>query len=110
MAFAALDLLARVVTPFASHFGGFCRLTVDTAGAGLRVSTGLDANLAAQGIVHACQRPVLAPLAEILVDGLPGRIILGQHPPRTATAEQIENPVDDGAHIRVSMPATARFG
>ena len=48
---------------------------------------GLDANLASQGIVHARQRPVLAPLAEILVDGLPGRVVLGQHPPRAASAE-----------------------
>src|SRR5215203_1663446 len=69
MPLSAFDLLGPVLTTLLStHAGSLGRLTVDDACAGQGVP--LEANSLAQGGVHLLPRPIQAPAAKVVVDGL----------------------------------------
>src|SRR5918995_2550254 len=45
--------------------------------------------------MHPLPRPIQAPGAEVVIDGLPGREAVGQQPPSAATADDVEDGVCD---------------
>lgn len=54
-----------------------------------------DVHIAPQEVRHKLPGTILAPLAEIVIDDLPGRQVMKQHSPGTATALQREEAVED---------------
>ena len=91
VAFAARDLLAAVVAAPAAATGRLDRLTVTTAGAGLRITSQLHAPLLAPRRVEPLPGAVEAPLAEGVKDRLPGRELVGQQAPGPAGTDDIEH-------------------
>src|SRR5215210_7206767 len=92
---AANPLTAVISSFFAAHSRRFGRLGVDHPSAGLRVSPQSYPQALAQRGVQTLPRPVDAPSPEPVVDGLPGREVSGQQPPRAATLEHVEEGVED---------------
>jgi hypothetical protein len=87
MALSALDLLAAIVSSLSSHTGGLHRLAIHYARAGLRFSLHAEAQTFSQGGVQPLPGTVDAPSSEVMVDGLPGRKVVRQQAPGTATTE-----------------------
>jgi hypothetical protein len=56
---------------------------------------GGDPDIAAEQVMHQLPGAVLAPLLKVMVDDPPRGQIMGQHAPGTATAQQIEDAVED---------------
>jgi hypothetical protein len=52
---------------------------------------------------------VIAPDAKVIVDALPLWVILGQHAPLGATDQNVQERIDDLAHLQASWSATG-FG
>src|SRR5579864_7004960 len=99
MAFAAADLLAAVGSHFRAPLGRLDRLTVDAGDAGSRIAASLRTNTPAKDVEQAVPGAVLLPLLEIVVDGFPGRQIIGQSSPRATLAGKVQDGVDDFTHI-----------
>src|SRR5215210_4192841 len=112
MALSALYLLAAVVSSLlSSHASGFHRLTIRYASTELRVSPHAQAHPLAQGSVHPLPRAVDAPSSEVMVDGLPGRKVVRQKTPGTATTDYVEDCVKDlaqGVYSRASRSFRGR--
>ena len=62
-----------------------------------------------QPVVDALPGAVIAPNTEVMVDTLPVRIILGQHTPLGASDQNIQDGIDDLAHVQAAW-STTRFG
>ena len=65
-----------------------------------------------QKLVNEKPRFILAPLIVVVINALPGGIIVGQHPPLTPRRHNIQNGIDDDALIPFSQmtPTSGRFG
>jgi len=94
MPFAPADLLARIVAAQPALFGRLDALAIHNRRARLRVSPGGAAYRRPQRIVHPLPGSIPPPGPDVPVDGLPGRIIFGQHSPGAAAAEQVQDAVD----------------
>jgi hypothetical protein len=95
----------------ASHARGPDRLGVHDRGAGLGVPSKPCAQEFAQFGVQALPGTVDAPLPEPVVDGLPGRELSGQKPPRTAALEDVEDGVEDRPQaMKPGAPFSGGFG
>src|SRR5262245_19761206 len=81
MSFAPIDLFALVIAPDTGDLSGFDALAIQTARGRVLVTPPLSSHLGAQGVVDPLPRPLLLPLAKIMIDALPVGILLGQHPP-----------------------------
>ena len=66
-----------------------------TAALGARSRPSASRTASLKTIVGPVQPAVYPPLAEVVVDRLPGRVFFGQHPPRTPAPEQVEDGVRD---------------
>src|SRR5215212_11888159 len=96
MALSAFDLLGSVVTTLYSAYAGrFDRLTVDDASTGLGVSLQAHPHPLAQGGVHPLPGSIQTPGAEVVVDALPGWVLVREQSPGTAAADEVENGVED---------------
>src|SRR5262249_50717409 len=95
MPLAAGDLLAAVVALGATGLGGLDRLAIDNGGTGCRLLAGGCSDLSPQGGVDVLPGAVVPPGVEVVADGLPGREVVGQHPPRTAAPVHVQGRVDD---------------
>src|SRR5262249_56162879 len=71
------------------------RLAVQVGGARGPLAAGLLADAVAQGVVDPVPGAVLAPLAEVVVGGGPGRVDLGQGAPLAAGAVDVQDGVHD---------------
>ena len=89
----------------AAAVGRLDRLAVHSQRLGLGRGTGLDADLLAERGMDLLPDARQTPVAEQPVDGLPGREVVGQHPPRPAGAEVVEDGVDHRAAIDGGRPA-----
>jgi hypothetical protein len=86
--------------------GALDRLRVDDPRRRLDVLAALlDPDPLAQRVVDAVDGAVLAPPVEVPVHGLPGREVLGQHPPRAARAVDVQDRVDDLALVMLGRAA-----
>src|ERR1019366_7724715 len=89
--------LGGIVADLAAVGAGAHGLTVEAGGGGLRVFADRLPHLGAEAVVEPGQQAVPAPLAEVVIDGLPGREVFGQEPPLSAGLDQIEDAVEDFA-------------
>src|SRR5262245_11083214 len=100
MAFAAFNLLAAVVATFlAPLLGGFHRLAVDGGHARLKITPGLLPNIRAQAGQDFIPDAICDPGPIVVVNSLPGRELVGDHPPLATGAYQVEDRVDDLAQV-----------
>jgi len=115
MALGPLDFLPGVITtPVLSDGVGPAQgLRIDDPGTGfgppLRALglLGLLAQLLAQGVVDEIERPVVAPVDEVPIDGPPMREVVGHHAPGAPGAGQVQDGVDDLA-LRIQRGPSAR--
>src|SRR5215212_1677521 len=100
MALATIDLLARVIAALQSpDFGRLDALRVNNPSRWSRTATGLLPDFGAELVVDGFPSAVQPPQAEVMIDSLPLREILGQQIPADAAADQIKDGVQDLAHI-----------
>jgi hypothetical protein len=59
--------------------------------------------------MHQLPRPVLTPLPKVVIDDAPRGQIMWQHPPGTATANQIKDAIED-LTLAIRLGAAAGFG
>ena len=97
VAFPATHLLAAIVSArFSSHPGGLGRLGVHYPSAGVRIPTRSNPKAFAQRRVEPLEGAIEPPLAEPVIDGLPGWEITGQKSPRAAAPQDVEDRVEQG--------------
>src|SRR5215208_8436888 len=82
-----------LVAAHTTHAGGRDRLAIDHARAGLGIAAHGPAHLLAQRGMYAFPGAIEPPLAEVVVDGLPGWELLRQQPPLTAGAQDVGDTV-----------------
>src|SRR3712207_5739933 len=80
---AAIDVLAAVVTPRATHQAGCDRLAVDDGCCWLGITPYLHADGGMQSRVEPLPQAVHTPEAKVVIHGLPRRPIMGHQPPST---------------------------
>src|SRR5260221_8416974 len=107
MPFAALDLLAAIVTDVTAQLGAFDRLAVNAGSAGCLLAAFLRANLTSQGIDEFLPGAVLLPGNKIIPGGAFGDQIVGQIVPLAAGSSLIKKRVDNLAQIH--RPTAARW-
>ncbi len=110
VALAPHDIFALVVAPLAGHLRGLDTLAVDAARRRMLMAPGTAADLGAQRVVDALPGGVVAPPAEVVVAGLPFRIVLGQHAPLGTRDDDVQDGVDDLAHVNTAGAATGFCG
>src|SRR5207249_9993834 len=109
MAFAPLDLFARVVAAFSCLIGCFHRLAVDDCCRRCHVSPFRFPNPVAKGVMDKYPGPILSPSPVIPIDGLPGRKITGHEPPRTARSYHVKDRIDQTATITLDRSSALVF-
>ncbi len=96
MSLSALHLLAAVVSSLlSSHARAPERPVIHHAGARTRIPSDAHAQTLAQGGVQPLPGTVEAPGPEVVVDGLPGRKLVGQQAPGTSATQHVEDGVED---------------
>ena len=104
---AALDLLGSVESTLrATHLGGLDRLAIDARSAWRGLAPRRDAHTLTQGRQHPVQRPVIAPLREILVRRAFRLQVMRHHVPLAAAAHQVQDRVDHLAHVYLPRAST----
>lgn len=84
--------------------GRLDRLAIDPQGLRGRGRPGLDADLLSEVGVDLLPDPGQPPVAEEAIDGLPGRKVMGEHPPRPAGPQVVEDRIDHGAAVDGGRP------
>jgi hypothetical protein len=113
VAFAARDFFAAIIATLATLCGRLHRLTIDTRSTWGWLPRGrlLCADLGTQGIQHLLPRAIVSPLRKVFIDGARGQQIVWQHVPWAPCAVEVQDRVDDFAHVhRSRSPAGLRWG
>ena len=105
VAFAAHDLFARIVAPWAAAFGRLDALTIDHRGAWAGLAPFDLARSHHQQVIDRLPQAAIAPDAEIVLNRRERREILGQHSPLATTCCQIEDRVQNLAQVGAAPPA-----
>src|SRR5690606_27037309 len=100
-----LTFFPPVVPLRAAAVGRLDGLSVHPQGFRTRRGTGLDAAVLTQRGVDLVPDPGQTPVAEQTVDGLPRREVVGDHPPRAAGPEVVEDGIDHLPPINGDGPA-----
>ena len=111
MTLPALDLLARIITPWPAALRGFDALAVDHPGRRRGLPSDGFAHRHEQGVIDRRPQPHVPPAVEIMLHCGHRRKQIGrQHPPRQTAAQQIEQGSNDLpiAPYRRSPPARAK--
>ena len=106
VALASADLLATVVAVHTAARSGLCALAVNDGSGRLRRSACPSPAQAAQPSVQAQPHACHAPLAKVVIDGLPRWEVAGQQVPSAPRAHEIKNGVADQAPRVLARPAT----
>ena len=111
MAFAPLDLLARVEAPWAAAFRRFHALAVDHARAGGGFSTHCLTGHQQQRVIDRFPHAHRTPAVEVMLHrGHRREQTGGQHPPRQPAPQQVQDRFDDLPVIPDRRPATLGTG
>ena len=102
MSFTTIDILAGVVAPFTTRFGGFDTLAVNNGSTGFRCTSFFYSFLLAQSFIDGRPTPVFGPFAKVVVDGSLWGIVMGQIPSLTTGAYAVENGIDDCPQVDLS--------
>lgn len=65
------------------------------------------AYLCSQSIMDALPSAIITPLPEVMVHAFPFWILSGEHPPLDPACYQIEDCIDDHAHIDCARPSSS---
>jgi hypothetical protein len=95
MALAPFDLLGAVEPVVSTTIGRFDGLRVDHRRAGLGVAAFQVAEVTAQGSVDPLPGTIVSPAPKVVIDDAPGRQSVGDTPPRTAGAQDIQARIDN---------------
>jgi len=109
MPFATFDLFATVVAAHPAHRGGLDTLAIQTAGSWVLMPASTPTYCGTQAIVDTLPGAIITPNPEVMLDAFPLRVVRGQHAPLGATNQNIQNGIDDLAHLQVAWPTT-QFG
>jgi len=109
MPLAALDQFGLVKASTAGYRRRLDALTVETTRRRLLMATGALTNFGPQRIVDAFPGAGSFPVPKVAVHTLPLWVLSRQHPPLDAADDDIQNRVDDLAHIQAAR-SSARFG
>src|SRR5262249_45340043 len=82
------------------------RLAVDAGDPRAGVAAGGRAGAGAQGVQQKVPGAVALPGLEVVVNGSPRREVVRQGAPGTALAGEVEDRIDDFAHVGLAGPAT----
>src|SRR3954471_23527841 len=93
----ARDLLATVIAARTASLSGLDRLAVDHRRSWLRLAPLGDAMTLTQNLVDPFPGPRSAPLAQMIVNVLPGGQIVRHHAPWNTAVQNIEAAIDDPA-------------
>src|SRR4051812_24605525 len=107
--FASLDVFAAIVATQAAHRRALDTLTVQTTSGWMFMSASTPSYLGAQSIVDTLPGAIVTPNPEVMIDTFPGRIVLGQHAPLRAADQNVQDRIDELAHIQAARPTTS-FG
>jgi len=103
MPLAPVDFLATILPALgASHLGGLDRLALDARGTGGGLAPRFHAGPFAQRLDQLCPCPVVAPLGKGVIHGALGEQIVRQHIPLAAAAVQVEQRIEDFAHVHLT--------
>ena len=96
-------------TLWAPFFSGFHRLAVDDGRTGCGLAALSLPQHGMQRVVGSLPSSIPAPSTEIMECGAPQRQVVGEHPPRAASAQHVADGVDDLAPRILDRPPS-RFG
>jgi hypothetical protein len=105
VALAAIDFLAAVITPRTAHHSGFDRLAIEDGRRWLGIAPQLHADGGVQGSMEPLPEALHTPQAKVVIRRFPRRQIMGQQSPGAATAQDIENSIQDFPHRVTPRPA-----
>ena len=108
MPFTPLDLFPGIVAAWSRNRRRFDALTVQTASGRVFMASRSSPHLGAEGVVNALPDPIVTPLAKIMIDALPRRIVFGEHAPLNAAHHHVQKGIDHHAHVHTAR-ASARF-
>ena len=89
-----------------SALGRLDRLAIDNTGTRRRLAPGLHPQALSQRLHQLFPHPSIAPLAKVIIDRRPGRVLMWQQTPGPATAQHVKNPVENLTHIHTSGAAS----
>jgi hypothetical protein len=95
VALAAIHALGTIIATHATDTGRPHRLAIDNACARVGVAPDAGAELLTEDSVDVFPCAIHAPQREVVVGGLPGRKLMRQQPPGTATPNDVEDGVQD---------------
>ena len=75
------------------------RLAVDDGRTRCGITTLMNSHLLTQRLIHILPYPFHSPEAEVVIDSLPWREVMGKHPPGYSTPDNVEYGVEDLPHI-----------
>src|SRR5262249_41432759 len=104
MPLAAGDLLAAVLADLLPAVGGLHRLAVDAGDAGRDLAAGGLAEADPQDVDDPVPGAVALPGVEVVEDGAPRGEVVGQWPPGAALVGEVEDRVNDLAHVGLAGP------
>src|SRR5215813_13097669 len=99
MAFASIDLLATIVAVRARALSRPDRLTSNAGRAGGRLPPCTLAHLLPQGRVEPLPGAIKTPFSEIVIPRRPGWKLTRQEAPLAATAQHVEEGIEDPTEI-----------
>src|SRR5947208_13821569 len=104
MAFAALDQFATIGAVLLAGAAHLDRLTVDAAGRWGGLAPRRNPHLLAQRLDDPGPSAVDPPALEIVVNSSPRRKVPRQHSPRAPGTVEVEDGIDQLAHVRLARP------
>ena len=110
MPFSTCNLLSSIKSTFQATFRGLGRLTIQDRGAWLTLLSRFQSYSFTQQVVQAFPSAVCTSQAKIVINSFPRWQIARQHPPRTTTLQDIENPIQNPAPAMFSRTTGLRFG
>src|SRR5258706_8132147 len=110
MPLATLDFLGGIVASLAGLISRAHTLTTKNGGGGLNVFADRHSCDGAQDLMESGPSSISGPTAKVIINGLPRAKILGEHPPSTAGADQVEDAIDHLAQVGEGTPAPFAFG
>src|SRR5262245_64174306 len=108
MPLAPFDLFPSIVATHPFDLCGFDTLTIQTSRRWMFMAPRLLPNSGSQRVVQPLPRALVPPLAKIMIHTLPLRIFPRQHPPLDPAHHDIQDGVQDLAHVQRAR-STARL-
>src|SRR5215204_4029332 len=102
MALAPLDVFRRIKAAHAWHLRRFHALAVETPCRRVLVASRRAPDFSTQAVMEALPLMTLPPAAKVVIDALPLREITRQHAPLNAADHDVENGIDDVAHLQLT--------